>query len=339
MDTLLRPNYITTRDDFFSWQYIESAHIADTNDTGALMILHGDQIIGVSLAAKAFFRCERKTILGAWQQDWYTTGRFGCGLFLLQEQLNRNVFLGGAGYNLYSASIFNRMARICWFEIPRLFVVCNPKATFDLLLVRGSKALAFLKTQHVNQLNSYVHSTLIHDFDDEYDQCWKSLRDKFLLTVDKTSSYMNWRYTKHPYFQYQKMRCTTPQGNVYFIWREEEVKEHTRVARLCDIIGTSQSVIEAFPSFFSILIEKKDIAFADFMCSNAELNSALLYSGMKEVITLDGFDLPRLLSPVVNDVRKRLSFAYTLAHMKKEFFRSHLTYFTKGDTNQDRPNP
>ena len=55
------------------------------------------------------------------------------------------------------------------------------------------------------------------------------------------------------------------------------------------------------------------IVFADFFCSNKDLVNSLLHSGMKNVITLPDFDLPRYYSPYGDSLRKTINFSYWLS--------------------------
>ena len=115
-------------------------------------------------------------------------------------------------------------------------------------------------------------------------------------------------------FHYNTVCFKTIKGDVYYIWREESISGmDCKVARITDIIGFPDSALLALPHFQSLLIKNNDIAFADFSCSNGKLNSALMFGGMREVITLPDFDLPRLFSPLANDSRKRLNYSYSVA--------------------------
>lgn len=336
-----KADYISARRDFFSWQYERSAEVAKSvEDTGAILLVEDGQIHGASLAAKTEMWVAGCRLPGAWNQEWFVDDEArGLGLLLLKEQLKRNRFFGASGQSISAGNIIEQLRPMCWFELARLFVVVNPKATFDLLFSCEPEARSFLRWK-VKKPPKDVRCEQVAEFDEEYEEHWSVTRNLYTITTNRNKDYMNWRYVNHPYFRYETIKCETGHGCVYFVWRLEPIEGNSvQVARICEVIGIPLAVTEAFPAFYHKLVQS-EIAFADFFCSNSQLNAALLTSGMKYSITLPEFDLPRLFSPVATDIRRTINFAYSIDRNPAdlEFYRHDLSYFTKGDTNQDRPN-
>jgi hypothetical protein len=349
-DVHIRPDYIAFREDFFQWQYADSARtVDDGGEHSALAAFDDKEIAAISLVTMAPIHVNGQTIAGGWHTDWFADrSAGGVGLTLMAEQLRRHRFLGVSGQSMAAATVFGRMRpACCWFDLPRLFAVSDPGAVGELILsassrpgASSSELRAFLSTFRVAKPSGAATQCQVEEFDETYDETWATVRARFFAATDRTSRYMNWRYVRHPIFDYQRVCYESPAGPVYFVWREERIEGHDKfVARICEIIGEPAAAAAAFPTFFAD-IRDRGASFADFFCSSVELNEALLQAGMRYVITMSDFDLPRLLSPLSRDDRKTLHFAYSFSSdaAPPNVSQHHRCYFTKGDSNQDRPN-
>jgi hypothetical protein len=332
----------TFDDDFFTWQYEDAAQLAGTDDNGVLIAVEADEILGMAAGGKVRIYAEGNTVTGVWQQEWYAdTSRFGVGLFLMMEQMRRNEFVGAAGQNYQAASVNSRIRPMVWFDLQRLFFPIDADATFDLLLAKSDHSRQFLSAQRAAKPASGSDVRAVARFDGAYDHAWRRFREDVLICADRSSAYMNWRYVDHPRFSYDCVTVSTPHGDVYFVWRDEPVRERgASVARICEVIGSGSAIVDGFADFLQVL-EGRGVAFADFFCSHAPTIAALTEAGMRSVITTSDFDLPRLFQPLANDARKRINFYYTFADAvrPRDIHAFHRTYITKGDSNQDRPNP
>ena len=182
--------------------------------------------------------------------------------------------------------------------------------------------------------------TGIDEFGTHYDRLWAVFRSDVTFGTNRSASYMNWRYVRHPYFQYQRRLFESPAGAAYIVWREEPVTGHEKcVARVCEAIGSPAALADAVPVLYQHLADRP-VAFADFFGAHASVLAGLRAGGMRPVITVPPFDLPRLFSPLAPDVRKTLNFAISLSAdcPAIDLYAHDKMYLTKGDTNQDRPN-
>lgn len=341
-DRIVRPDYITVRDAFFDWQYRQAAEVsASTSGTGALAMVDEGRVVAFSLASKVKVFKEGQTLSGAWHQEWYADPEVrGAGLFLLKEQLKKNSFFGVSGQSLSAANVFSALRRTCWVELTRLFASTDSKLTHEILLAKGEDTLGYLNSQKILASPQGLEVKTVELFGTDYETVWKKFRERFFLAVDRNAEYMNWRYVHHPLFKYEKVSIATSAGPVFYVWREEDPQVVSKkAARLCEVIGEPRAIRESFGAFFELL-KSRSLLFVDFFCSSHEVIAALMGAGMRQAIILPDFDLPRLLSPVASDVRKTISFAYSFDKTQDSdrLFESSKTYFTKGDTNQDRPN-
>ncbi|GEM_PF-3011775 len=338
-----KSNNVWRNNQFFDWQYNSSAVLAGSDeDNGTFLFIQDGHIAAISMAVKTRFHFKGKLIVGAWHTEWFSKKTVpGTGFRLIWEQLRRNPILCTSGQSLYAANVLLRMRKHVWFEAERLFVVFNAKAALDLTFSSEDQTKAFLQLQGIPRPEMGTDLELIDQFDDQYEDLWIRLRDRFVLSTDRSASYMRWRYLDHPIFEYQCCRCRTRNGQVFFVWRVEQVPETPhRVIRICEAIGEPEILVVAFPVLYDYLSDG-GYAFADFFCSNASVNGALVAAGMRPVITMHGLDLARLFSPLSDDPRKRLNYSYSLQPSLEDpaCFQYSNTCFTKGDTNQDIPNP
>lgn len=341
-DVYNRPNSSTFQDDFFAWQYETSAILTGAEDNGILIALDGEKIIGMSVASKAPVYVNGETTSGIWHQEWYSDIDYrGAGLSLVLAQMKKNDFIGCGGRSFHSVNVFNRVRPTVWFEIERLFVILNEEQSFDLLFAKSEEAKRFLSLQSIATPAPEVRAEPVSRFGGGYDETWNAFRKDILMATDRTSDFMNWRYADHPRFTYERLKVKTLNGDAYFVWRYEPIQDKDSVvARICEAIGPRSAVVEGFPHLFEAL-QKAKVAFADFFCSHAATNAALIEAGMRPVVTTGDFDLPRLFQPLAEDPRKTLNFGYTFSDETRpaDFYDYHRTYITKGDSNQDRPNP
>jgi hypothetical protein len=267
---------------------------------------------------------------------------------LIREQTARNTILATSGQSLAAANVFGRLRPFSWFDLERLFAAPDPDATLPLVdasvpLTREVRRqqLAFLRMQRVGQPSARTTMTELAAFDGHYDEVWDGFRLGVSLGTNRSAAYLNWRYAHHPCLQYQMRLFESQAGPAYFVWREEPVAGHGKcVARLCEALGRPEAIAAAFPNLYRHLSDRP-VALADFFCSHAAVLAALRSAGMRPVITLPPFDLPRLYSPLAQDVRKTLNYAVSLAPSCRQVsVCDHgMMYLTKGDSNQDRPNP
>jgi len=341
-DRLDRRNVSTFDEDFFTWQFDDAAKLCNTDDNGALIGVDNDRIVSLAYGNKVSVFLAGQTTTGLWQQAWFSEPSYsGAGLFVMREQMQRNPFVGASGQNYSAASINERLRRMNWFQLRRLFIVLDVDECANLAYTMSEHAKRFVGLTTAVSPSKRCDVRRVTRFDDAYDACWLEFREPLLLASDRTSAYMNWRYLEHPRFTYQCLEIRAPSGNAYYVWREESVSGNLGVvARICEVIGKPEAIIEGFGHLFRILKEQ-GVAFADFFCSHGVTNAALMASGMREVITTEELDLPRLFQPITQDERKTLNFYYSFDEETQphNFYNDYRTYITKGDGNQDRPNP
>jgi hypothetical protein len=260
---------------------------------------------------------------------------------MLDIALHGLAFFAGAGLSLQGNTGLRLLSPTAmWVGIDRLFAVVDARKTADICYRADLATYRYLKSLRLPDPKGEVKARTVARFGADYDEIWDAVRSRFLVAAHRTSRFMNWRYLDHPRFRYNCIECETRHGWAYYVWREEVIYDTTAVViRLCDVIGFPLAITQSFAVFMQH-IWRPQVLFVDFFCSNGEINGALIAGGMHPVIVVRNFDLPRLFQPLEPAVDQTLDFYYLFADAfrPRNYADVSKCYFTKGDTNQDRPN-
>lgn len=340
---VFKPGYISLRPDFFEWQFEKAAELFGDGSDGGTWIStdDNDRVTGIWLSSIQPMWLEGKPFMGSWGHDWYADpDMMGGALPLIIDQITARGVFGGMGAGIDSVAIKSRIFKYQWVEMRRLFGVIDPAQT--LTMVKGARPSAKLYLRMISKYrdSSSVEATEIDTFDATYDDVWAAMRDTISFGTNRTRQYMNWRYRDNPFIDYLRYRFDTPDGPAYFVWRYEKYGDAPRVARIVEAIGLPSAIAAAYPALASILAGD-DVAFCDYYGTHGETISGLLYGGMRQIVTLEEFDLPRLFAPLADDFRKtiNLSVIVTPENDKPWLYDMNKWLVTKGDGNQDRINP
>jgi len=210
----------------------------------------------------------------------------------------------------------------------------NLKRYFGILNPENKIVKDFKPTEIINNKSE------AHDFKIEFNSkiteqevnfFWQKVRDRYPITIERTFKYLNWRFFKHPFFNYQTLVARQNSSiNGYLIWRLEK-SEGVTIARIIDCIALKQ----ADSVLLDVFIEQAKKAGADILDF---FNSGNFYDELLEKrnwFNVEGTkfkDFPILFSP--------LSFRRSSINIECDF-EVDLSdgYFTKADGDQDRPNP
>ncbi len=339
------PNYILLRPDYFGWQFQRAADLFSGGDgnPGSWIAEENGQATSLWLATRAPMWLEGKRFNGTWGHGWFADPEsMGSGLPLIVQEIEANGVFGGMNLSLMSvgvkASLFKD--KLQWVEEVRLFGVINANETNKLLMDDDRSALLYLNTLRRTPKRGPVQVKEITEFDADYESVWNAMRETISFTTDRTAEYMNWRFFEEPFLDYHCRRFDTDRGPSYFIWRNEKFEDCPRIARLVDVIGMPDAIVESYPAFCKILKEQ-GVAMCDYFGTHAATLAALRQGGMRQAVTIEGLDLPRLFAPLAVEIRKTVNLA-VIANADNAgpwLYDSSKWHVTKSDANQDRYNP
>jgi hypothetical protein len=350
-DRFNRPGSSTFASDFFQWQYADAAQLAGRPETGTLDWVQAAFAADGSVQGYCSASPMRATfaggeIPGMWLQEWFVDpAASGVGLHLLTKALGKAPMVAVAGGTVDTMNVFLRLTpNAVWFEYSRLVAILSPVACLPLLAEGGHPRSAALLTalRPLVKPGNGIHESEVGRFGAETDQAWQDMRDHCLLAGMRDANGMNWRYADHPRFSYGRAAYTGSAGTAVLIWRMETVgglEPETRVARLCEAIGSPEAITEAIPHLLHRLAAE-GAALCDFFSTHGVTLDALVAGGMHPMVSTPYSDLARLFSPLYFDMRRTINGACFLrGEAISRFRRPHGFLFTKGDGNQDRPNP
>lgn len=180
----------------------------------------GGKVIGQEALFYVPMKFKEKSFHGAQSVDTMTDPDFrGKGVFgrlarlTLEEGMRRNtpLFYGFPNRNSYSAYV----KKLNWIDVTRvqrfIKVLDLPSAlkariknpAFRKLLGILGKPLLKVYFWGKEKRDSRFSLHQVEKFGEDYEQFWGELRGRFPLMVDRTSTYMNWRYIDHPSGEYR----------------------------------------------------------------------------------------------------------------------------------------
>lgn len=337
-DRAYRKNDITFTNAYFDWQFNRCGGAARPHN-GALIARKGGAVIGNCLVPSYDISMNGEIRQGGWIHEWFVDpGHGALGLIMLRKMLKGLAFFAGAGISSHGLAAMRAVCpTMTLFALNRTFAVFDAEKTFALSFHTKPCTLTYLKGLRPPPPPATVTVELIDRFDARFDAAWDAFREGITLATHRTSAFMNWRYLDHPVFTYQAARASGPAGDVHCVWRMEQVHgSDTRVARICEVIGSPQAIAESLPAILAVM-GADGAAFADFFCSHAETVGATITAGMHAVVARSDFVLARLFQPLADTVAHSLDYYFYLPGAARPGDYSRC-YFTKGDSNQDRPN-
>lgn len=350
-DRFNRPGSSTFRPDFLAWQYGAAARAAGLDHAGdgagiSAAFDSAGQVLGYCSGHHMRSWWQGCEVPGLWLHEWFVDpNASGIGFRLFDEIAKGAELVGVAGGSIDTMNVFLRLApAFSWFELTRLAAVLDTAQCFRLLPpgtpARSMSILKAIKPRLTEDPS--VELTDLAVFGDETDRLWAQAATQCLIAADRSARSLNWRYGAHPIFRYDRVLARSDAGEAVLVWRMETVQgiaEPITVARLCDAIGAPAALTRAMPAVLRRMAAE-GVALCDFFGSHARTLNALTAGGMSPVVATAYLDLPRLFAPLHYDPRRTINMSCFLRSASPEAMRRpHDFMFTKGDGNQDRPNP
>ena len=347
-DKYNRPNCSTFNRQFFNWQYNQyHTNTKKIDDNGFYVIEKDGAVASYCSSSNNKFIVNGKLVPGRFIQEWFSSPDYsGLGLSLLFRQLEKSSIVFVMGASAQNLSIMFRLRKSVWFELTRLICVYDETSTAkfaNLIGAAGKNILQSIKyapNKLVDKLSYELKDIGIYD--KKYDLFWRMASEQYSFCQTRDADFMNWRYVNHPFFDYKKWVILKGDREVvHIVWRKElEPASEIYIGRIMEVIGIHAEIKKAIPYFLTCL-ETEKVAFVDFFCSNSSLVENMVKGGFIRNVTIPELDIPRLFSPLQVDFRKTINVAVSMAD---DVYNEDLAdcsgfYITKGDGNQDRPNP
>ncbi|MMZ59222.1 hypothetical protein D1872_212480 [compost metagenome] len=164
------------------------------------------------------------------------------------------------------------------------------------------------------------------------------------ISVSRNFEFLSWRYLNHPTFNYLVYTAQDQAGNYegLFIARVESIVNNTaKILRIVEFISKNQDASIALANKIVEIGTEEAVLFADFYCTTDMFNFGLESVGFKKEFTSDDdkIVLPSRFQPVdLSVVNLNACLSFYGKKVKRLNLLNNNIYFTKGDSDQDRPN-
>ncbi len=347
--------YILSDEKFFEWQYRSNPYLSDY---AFFLLEQGSALYGYIGMVPLDYKINGQTARLNMYANLLVDERvrsLGLGTLLIQRAMQAKSPAAISGYTPKSFPIYQKLGD--WKALGNFYryvFFFNPDAVKKLLpdsvssrgsdSDRGDPALQS-KDDGIASLLSVARNDRslsfepITAFDSSFDEFWKNARNRYVITVERTSAYLNWRYANHPHFNYE-MRVAKKDGQIigYVIYRIERVDGFS-IARIVDFVSDDQGEAGVLRKFVSEVANSVDMI--DFMFSGQYCHAALKQLGFFNVYGTPFEHLPMYFNPISYS-KNYINFCAWQGNgpIDKDAFYNHNNwYLTRGDGDQDRPNP
>ncbi len=339
--THFHDKYILSDPVFFDWQFAANPYAEDYE---FYILKEADTIYGSVGLIPMPYTISGDSRLVCNYVNLYVDERlraFGAGALLIKAAMNRSDIAFIEGFNPDSFSIYEKLGD--WHNMGNFnrFVYIYNAEKVNSLLPKKAQAKDMVAGD-VPPLQSsskeYVYST---EFDSQIDEFWSQVKARYQNTVERSYAYLKWRYVDHPYLDYKILVARDSQGIIvgYVIYRIEAVEEY-RVARMIDFIAYEHAEQEILLVCMNEL-GSLEVDMLEFMFSGFMYKSTLESLGFVDVYKTVYKDLPLFFNPISYS-KNYINYAVWNqdTQINQDAFHNPANWFlTKGDSDQDRPNP
>jgi hypothetical protein len=181
-----------------------------------------------------------------------------------------------------------------------------------------------------------------------WDQCeWPAIAERTIGAV-RDSAYLVWRYRKHPVFEYRFLTVNEGSRTGLAVWRLETIRQQTpqgrvdvdRIGRLVEFLPTSPANAEALFGAFVRALRDAGAFGADYYGYHGQTRCCFRQLGFNESgIHPDGRAIPSRFQPLDGKGGGILSAMFLQSDVPSCADGADCPwYWTKSDSDQDRPN-
>lgn len=261
--------------------------------------------------------------------------RVGLGVALVEYGRSPNKLVYGMGHSDEMTHVYRNLGWRSDIRLKRHIKILNE---VNVTHLRTQDTPLNVEHPSLGGQFSVGDCSQVTDFDADVDDFWLGIRKKYPVTVNRYSSYLNWRYADHPMIPYKMFVRRGQSGEVqgYAIVRVEDSSGY-RIVRIIDFIASDASE-RPLLRHVSAYAESIQADLVDFFFSGNFHVPSLLAEGYAVNDTPGYETIPILFNPI-NRSRKTTNFAYYLPteDLRRQGDDPERWYVTKGDGDIDRP--
>jgi len=347
----------TRKRDLFDWTFHRSGHW-DTNTYSFSLALDGSELVGILGGIPFTLNRFGETSKAVWIVNYVVRIDYRKGATALQllSSFRRPEFAAvvAFGINPATVAIYQVLRGRVLPEIPRHFLVMPRQQ--DRMTRALKIAYPDWSEERVSNLtSSFQLSKLPHappQVGTSLPASWDQ-RDWPLLAIgtvgaSRDADYLDWRYRRHPLFDYQFLTVEEGNRTGLAVWRLETIHKETprgreevdRIARLVEFLPASSANAEGLFGAFLRQANEAGAMAADFYGYHGETRKWLHEMGFRgSESDLDGNALPSRFQPLDAKGGGIMSAIFLQSGDAPTSTDSTCSwYWTKSDSDQDRPN-
>jgi len=341
----------------FDWTFLNNPNWLSSNYSISIALNNGaiDGMLGtipfeLNIYGKSFKAC--------WLVNWLLLpharkGRTGLKLL--------NIFSKNLKYDTISFGINDTVARLYsalkWQEMPTMprMVWINPDFSSDaeILLAKlypnaGNDLIVRFVQSHSTEFKT-INNPAFDSFESINEKTWNkrgwdNLKVK-TIGCSRDSKYLIWRYLEHPIYKYNSIVVDDGINVGLLIWRLDKASnfahanlssENYQFARIVEFLPNSEFNALKLLSIFIQCMKESGIQAADFYCYNKEICNLISKMGLMVMRETTGIQFPNYNQPL--SVGSPIRSATKLNDSYASVGSSGDWYWTKSDSDQDRPN-
>ena len=343
----------------FDWSY-DRADVWDQDSYSVAAGFDGEDVVGFMGAIPYVFNRYGKSELALWMTNWMVANTHR-GMHLgskLYEIFQRDPFkiITGFGLNERVAEIYRSWNWHVVDNIPRH--VCFIKEfEEDSSSIITSVHLDLSASQVKQMVKFYTidqNQFLCSDYDilarNELLKIWDdkgwNIFSRKSVGAARDAHYLKWRYLHHPIYRYNIISIKDDSGVGICIWRLEKIKtsimnsKELSFARVVEFIPSSLGNAKALLFELTNVLKKSDINGFDYFGYHGVIGNWLISHGVKQIDDHpDGVFIPFLFQPLSSEKAQIRSMqSIDLPPPNYPLRLSCDWYWTKSDSDQDRPN-
>lgn len=268
----------------------------------------------------------------------------GAGLALINEVKKYHpTMILSLGINPKVEKLYKLLGWNVLDETPRWIGIVNKKKTIELMLKGDHQPLRYWNELKRVQANRSYKVIEVNELDErKWDTFYWGKFAKQSVGFTRDSSFLSWRYFKHPFFTYHTFVCMDQNGDYkgLVVVRIETILTGEKIGRIVEFISSDQD--SAITLANALIGMKEQLLFFDFFCFSNISTWGLEAVGFKRVLKSDTDKqvVPMRFQPLDFNHTSLMAAIYVEPKLIMEFpiQKNDLWYVTKGDSDQDRPN-
>lgn len=357
LDEFWAKNHVYCRNQpLFDWTFARSTHWRDDQYSFALAE-DKDQLVGILGGIPFTFNDRGQTSNAVWIANYVVHPEYRKGSTALQllSMFRRPEFqpVIAFGINPATATIYKVLRGQVLPEIPRHFMVLPGCEDRMVNLLRTAypdweaDRAAALAAQFT--LGAAPDGA---DFRTSLPETWDSIdwnaMSPLMVGAARDADYLTWRYSKHPEFEYRFIAIAEGDRHGLAVWRLETIRKQTesgrvdldRIGRLVEFLPVSDSNARSLFGAFVSELKRLDALAADYYGFHGGVRCQLRSLGFPEAAGQpDANFVPTRFQPLDGKGGGILSAMFVLPSVPACSLDSACPwYWTKSDSDQDRPN-